>query len=95
MYKHYKYNTPLSTSAFFLADSEVSTLFKMSEEMNTLLKQMMEQINKLQEQVNTLQRKQSTTAAATGMEMDNVEQRFGGSFRGNTSLSWGQLSQER
>jgi len=78
MYKHYIYSTPLSTLAFFLADSEVSTMFKMSEETNTLLKQMMEQINKLQEQVNTLQSKQSTTAAATGMETDDVEQEEGG-----------------
>jgi len=67
-----------STLAFFLADSEVSALFKMSEETNTLLKQMMEQMNKLQEQVNTLQNKQSTTAAATSMETDDVEQEEGG-----------------
>jgi len=63
---------------FFLANSEVSTLFKMSEETNTLLKQIMEQMNKLQEQVNTLQSKQSATAAATGMETDDVEQEEGG-----------------
>ena len=52
----------------------------MSEETNTLLKQMMEQMNKLQEQVNTLQSKQSTstTAPATGMETDEVEQEEGG-----------------
>jgi len=50
----------------------------MSEEMNSLLKQMMEQMNKLQEQVNTLQSKQSTTAAATGMETDDVEHEEGG-----------------
>ena len=51
----------------------------MSEETNTLLKQMMEQMNKLQEQVNTLQSKQSTnTAPGTGMETDEVEQEEGG-----------------
>jgi len=49
----YKYTVQHSTVhvGFFLADSEVSTLFKMSEETNTLLKQIMEQMNKLQEQV--------------------------------------------
>jgi len=54
MYNHYKYNSQLPTSGFFLADSNVSTLFKVSEETNTLMKQMTEQMNKLQEQVNTL-----------------------------------------
>jgi len=71
-------NAAALTLAFFLADSEVSTLFKMSEEMNSLLKQMMEQMNKLHEQVNTLQSKQSTTAAATGLETDDVEHEEGG-----------------
>ena len=69
MYKHYKYNSQLPTLAFFLADSEVSTLFKTSEETNTFLKQMMEQMNKLQEQVNTLQSKQSTSTVLYHMRI--------------------------
>ena len=70
----------------------------MSEETNTLLKQMMEQMNKLQEQVNTLQSKQSaTTAPTTGIgngQGGTRGRRSGGSFRGNTSLSGGQPFQE-